>query len=119
MRFSSPAFSSWSMKSRRSRYRIANSRPLLALHGEEEFVVGFEVLELASQKFAWRHIFHVVKKFAQNPCALQFVFCHQQIFTPGSGAANINGRVDASLSDFAIKVQLEVTGTFKLFVDYL
>lgn len=33
---------------------------LLALHRLEEFVVGFEILQLVEQEFSGWHIFHIV-----------------------------------------------------------
>ena len=78
---------------------------LLALHGEEELLIGLGVFEAVEQEFNRWQVFHAMQQFAQNPHPLQFFLAGQQLLTASARAANIDGRIDTLLGDFAVQVQ--------------
>src|SRR5690606_41089347 len=82
------------------------------------FIIGFEVFQLVHQEFSCRNVFHIVQQTTQNPCTLQLIILHQQLFAASAGTTNVDRRVDTLFSNLAIKVQFQVAGTFKFFVDY-
>src|SRR5699024_11517095 len=62
--------------------------------------------------------FHGVEHFAQYPHVLKIILRYQALFAAGAGFLNMNRREYTFFSSTAIKVQLHVTRTLKLFENH-
>src|ERR1700712_3900054 len=91
---------------------------LLALHRQEELIVGLGLFQLVDQELDGSDFIHRMQQLAQNPHALQLVVGGQQLFAAGAGAVDVDGREHALFGDLAIQRQFHVAGAFEFFVDH-
>ena len=88
-------------------------------HLLQELLVGLRLLETLEQKLHGFHRLQRGQHLAQHPDATQLPLINEQLLLAGARLVDVDGRKDPALHQFAIEVDLEVSGALELLEDHI